>query len=271
MQRGAVETVSQATGAAAAIATTPVGAATEVLVRAERLSKVYRSGDTQRVVLDRLDLEVRRGERVAIVGPSGAGKSTLLHLLAALDTPSSGQVYFASRPLGSLDEAGRVEFRRRYVGFVWQRHHLLTEFTAAENVAMPLLVAGVATERALRQARELLAEVGMRERAEQCVAELSGGERQRVGIARALVHHPWLLLADEPTGELDEANAEAVLDLMERLHDAYRLTTIVATHNVALARRCGRVLSLQHGFLQPIPVADGGSPDGQGQQGGSCV
>jgi lipoprotein-releasing system ATP-binding protein len=259
---------------AAVTAPTAPAAVAEVLIGATGLRKVYRSGDSERVVLDGAELAVARGERVAVVGPSGAGKSTLLHLLAGLDTPSGGEVYFASRPLGALSEAERAEFRRRAVGFVWQRHHLLAGFTAVENVALPLRLAGLPARQAEQRAEELLAEVGLSERAGQPVAELSGGERQRVAVARALVHHPAVLLADEPTGELDEANAEAIVRLMERLHEAFRLTTIVATHNLALARRCSRVLRLEHGRLFPVVDVDGGRSGGavgRSEQGGSRV
>lgn len=227
------------------------------LLRVEKLSKTYRAGASERVVLAGVDLEVGRGEWVAIVGPSGAGKSTLLQLLAALDTPSSGQVYFASRALYSLGEEQRTSFRRRSIGFVWQRHHLLADFTAAENVAAPLLLDGRPQREALHRAGELLDQVGLGDRARQRAAELSGGERQRVAIARALANRPELLLADEPTGELDERNAEAVIGLMEKLHRTSRLTTILATHNAALARRSNRVLALEHGLLVPAEVAAG--------------
>ncbi len=231
----------------------------EPLLRVEKLSKTYRSGTSERTVLAGVDLTVGRGEWVAIIGPSGAGKSTLLQLLAALDTPSSGQVYFASRNLYSLGEEQRTSFRRRSVGIVWQRHHLLADFTAAENVAAPLLLDGVPQREALRRAGELLDVVGLSERARQRASELSGGERQRVAIARALANRPELLLADEPTGELDERNAEAVIGLMEQVHTSGRLTTILATHNPALAHRANRVLALDHGFLVPAEAAAGPS------------
>jgi lipoprotein-releasing system ATP-binding protein len=233
------------------------GGGDEPLVRVEELRKVFGSGPSQRVVLGGVNLDVARGEWVAIVGASGAGKSTFLQLVAALDTPSSGRVYFASRALHSLGEEQRAEFRRRSIGFVWQRHHLLTDFTAAENVAAPLLLDGVSRREALSQASDLLEQVGLGGRAGQRASELSGGERQRVAIARALVNRPELLLADEPTGELDEQNAEAVFRLMGHLHESRRLTTILATHNTALARRSNRVLALEHGFLVPVAEAAG--------------
>jgi lipoprotein-releasing system ATP-binding protein len=219
------------------------------ILRIESLRKVFLSGSQQIVPLDGVDLSIERGEIVAIIGPSGAGKSTLLHLLAALDTPTSGEVYFAGNSLRSLSEAGLAEYRNRAVGLVWQRHHLLPDFTAAENVAMPLLIQGKALALALRDASERLAEVGLADRAGQPAGELSGGEQQRVAIARALVNSPDLLLADEPTGDLDERNAEAIFELMQRLHRSHQLTSIFATHNLSMARRADRVLSLEHGKL----------------------
>jgi lipoprotein-releasing system ATP-binding protein len=233
------------------------------VIRAERLRKVFRSGDAELVVLAGVDLEVATGELVAIVGPSGAGKSTLLHLLAALDTPTSGTVYFQGNGYESLGDAELAEFRNRSVGFVWQRHHLLPDFTAAENVAMPLLIRGAAQDGALRAAGRWLEEVGLAARAHHRAGELSGGEQQRVAIARALVSGPSLLLADEPTGDLDEQNAEAIFELMQRLHQAHRLTSILATHNLGLARRASRILALEHGILRPCRPA--GAPETQGE------
>ncbi len=221
------------------------------VVRAVALRKVYRTGGTALVVLAGVDLSVAAGEIVAIVGPSGAGKSTLLHLLGSLDTPTSGTVYFDRRALSALNEVELAEFRSRSVGFVWQRHHLLPDFTAAENVAMPLLLRGAGRSEALRIARQWLDEVGLGDRGEYPAAALSGGEQQRVAIARALVSGPRVLLADEPTGDLDEQNADAVFGLMQHLHRSHRLTSILATHNLGLARRADRVLALQRGLLTP--------------------
>ncbi len=222
-----------------------------VVVRTEGLRKEFYSGRHEIVPLDGIDFSAERGELIAIVGPSGSGKSTFLHLLAALDTPTSGALYFAGNPLLSFGEPELVVYRNRSVGFVWQRHHLLPDFTAAENVAIPLLVHGTPAEEALRIAERWLGEVGLASRAGQRAGELSGGEQQRVAIARALVNDPVLLLADEPTGDLDERSAAGVFDLIERLHRSHRLTTILATHNLALARRADRVLALQHGKLAP--------------------
>jgi lipoprotein-releasing system ATP-binding protein len=225
------------------------------ILRVEGLQKVFPSGAQLIAPLNGIDLSVGRGELVAIVGPSGTGKSTLLHLLAALDTPTSGEVYFAGNSLRSLAESELAEYRNRSVGLVWQRHHLLPDFTAAENVAMPLLIQGQAFGSASREAAERLAEVGLADRSEQPAGKLSGGEQQRVAIARALVTKPDLLLADEPTGDLDERNAEAIFELMQRLHRSHQLTSIVATHNLSLARRADRLLCLEHGKLAPAGEA----------------
>jgi len=236
-----------------------VSAAREIL-RTEALRKTFHSGSQEIVPLNGIDLRVEQGEMIAVIGPSGAGKSTLLHLLAALDTPTSGEVYFAGNSLRSLREAELAEYRNRAVGFVWQRHHLLPDFTAAENVAMPLLVRGKALGQAMRVAEGWLDEVGLAGRTGQRAGELSGGEQQRVAIARALVNQPSLLLADEPTGDLDERSAEAIFELMQRLHRSHQLTSILATHNLSLARRTERALLLEHGKLAP---AGGAKPQGE--------
>jgi lipoprotein-releasing system ATP-binding protein len=229
------------------------------ILRTRALRKVFHSGGHEITPLDGVDLVVERGEMIAIVGPSGTGKSTFLHLLAALDTPTSGEVYFAADSLGSLREAELAEYRNHSVGFVWQRHHLLPDFTAAENVAMPLLVRRQALGEALRVARGWLADVGLAKNADQRAGELSGGEQQRVAIARALVNQPALLLADEPTGDLDERSAESVFELMQRLHRTHHLTSIVATHNLTLARRTDRILKLESGKLTPAEEAFAGT------------
>ena len=229
------------------------------LVRVEGVRKAFRSGEGELTVLANIHLHIAEGEMVAIVGPSGAGKSTLLHLLGALDTPTNGAIYFNGRALAALSDAERAVYRNRSVGFVWQRHHLLPDFTAAENVAMPLLVKGMPRGEAHRLACGWLEGVGLASRADHRAAELSGGEQQRAAIARALAGSPRLLLADEPTGDLDEGNAEAVFQLMQRLHKVHRLTSLMATHNLALARRCDRVLALEHGILEPRDGAALGS------------
>jgi lipoprotein-releasing system ATP-binding protein len=238
---------------------------TAVVLESRGLKKTYGGGEKSITVLADANLSLRRGEMVAIVAPSGAGKSTLLHLLAALDTPTSGTVYFATKAIESIDDAALADFRNRAIGFLWQRHQLLPDFTAAENVAMPLLVRGEDFTTALGLAREWLAEVGLENRANHRAGELSGGEQQRVAIARALVTGPSVLLADEPTGDLDEQNAWAVFELLERLHRAHKLTSLIATHNLALAARCDRVLGLEHGVLQTREAAASasGAPRGE--------
>jgi lipoprotein-releasing system ATP-binding protein len=225
--------------------------ASGTILRTENLGKVFRSGSAEIVPLDGVNFSAERGEMIAIIGPSGAGKSTFLHLLAALDTPSSGEVYFAQSSLSSFSEEELAEYRNESVGFVWQRHHLLPDFTAAENVAMPLLLRGATLGQALRKSQDWLSEVGLADRARQHAGELSGGEQQRVAIARALVNEPVLVLADEPTGDLDERSAEGIFELIERLHRSHRLTSILATHNLSLARRADRVLALERGRLAP--------------------
>jgi lipoprotein-releasing system ATP-binding protein len=217
------------------------------LLRVRNLKKVFRSGNSDLVLFENLSFEVRAGEILAIVGESGAGKSTLLHILGVLDTASDGDVYFAQVELAKLSEDAAAEFRSRELGFVWQFHYLLPEFSAAENVAMPLLMRGVARREAERQALQWLREVGLTDRASHRSGELSGGEQQRVALARALITRPKVLMADEPTGDLDNRTAEAVFDLIARLHRDYRLTSLIVTHNLGFARRCDRVLRLERG------------------------
>jgi lipoprotein-releasing system ATP-binding protein len=224
---------------------------TEIL-RAEGVKKVFRSGSTDLVLFDNLSFRVGRGEMVGIVGQSGAGKSTLLHILGALDRPSAGEIYCAEIKLQSLSHEAAAEFRNREIGFVWQFHYLLPEFTALENVAMPLLVRGVDGETAEAEAMRWLREVGLQDRSHHRSGELSGGEQQRVALARALVTGPKVLLADEPTGDLDTKTSAAVFDLIARLHSDHRLTSLIATHSLAFARRCHRVLRLENGRLEEI-------------------
>jgi len=189
---------------------------------------------------------------LAIVGESGVGKSTLLHILGALDSASSGDVYCAQLQLNSLSEDSAAEFRNREIGFVWQFHYLLPEFTAAENVAMPLLLRGTSQQEAGSEASRWLREVGLEHRAHHRSGELSGGEQQRVSLARALITRPKLLLADEPTGDLDGRTADTVFELIARLHRDYQLTSLIATHNLAFARKCHRVLRLQRGKMEEV-------------------
>ena len=222
------------------------------LLRVRSLKKVFRSGNSDLVLFENLSFEVRTGEMLAIVGESGAGKSTLLHILGVLDTASDGDVYFAQVELAKLSEDAAAEFRSRELGFVWQFHYLLPEFSAAENVAMPLLMRGVARGEAERQALQWLREVGLTDRASHRSGELSGGEQQRVALARALITRPKVLMADEPTGDLDNRTAEAVFDLIARLHRDYRLTSLIVTHNLGFARRCDRVLRLERGQASEV-------------------
>ncbi len=228
----------------------------EAVVRAEDLTKRFPSGPVDVVVFSGLHLEVRRGERLALVGESGAGKSTLLYLLSGLDRPSAGRIHIDGEEITLLSTDELADLRNRKIGFVWQSHNLLPEFTAAENVAMPLRIRGVGEATAARRARDLLAEVGLAERAHHRAGELSGGEQQRVALARALAADPPILLADEPTGNLDPATGDRVFDLLTRLQQARRLTTILVTHNGAFARRCDRILRLERGRLVPEAAPD---------------
>ncbi|HUH61674.1 MAG TPA: ABC transporter ATP-binding protein [Terracidiphilus sp.] len=222
------------------------------IIEVSGLKKSYRTANRELVLFEGLDLEVAEGELVAIVGQSGAGKSTLLHILGALDAPSAGRVYCASTNVAHLSPREAAIFRNREIGYVWQFHYLLPEFTALENVAMPLLARGVSRKEASAMAANWLREVDLEDRASHRPGELSGGEQQRVALARALVNHPRLLLADEPTGDLDQITAGRVFDLIERLHATHGLTSMVVTHNLDLARRCARVLHLQAGRLAPL-------------------
>lgn len=224
--------------------------ATEPAIRVENLEKTYPTARGALTLFKGLDLEVEVGELVAIVGQSGAGKSTLLHILGALDAPSAGTVYCASTNVAMLRARQAAAFRNREIGYVWQFHYLLPEFTALENVAMPLLAGGERRAQAEEAAAGWLDQVGLAERRDHRPGELSGGEQQRVALARALVNNPRLLLADEPTGDLDEGTAGQVFDLIQRLHATYRLTSVIVTHNMELAARCSRVLRLESGRLK---------------------
>jgi lipoprotein-releasing system ATP-binding protein len=229
----------------------------EPLLRVEGLSKEYagnsRSGRGALRLFSGLDLEVRSGELIAIVGQSGSGKSTLLHMLGALDAPSAGTIYCGPTKVTQLNTREAARFRNEQVGYVWQFHYLLPEFTAQENVAMPLLARGVERRAAMKDAAQWLAETGLADRAAHRPGELSGGEQQRVALARALVTRPRLLLADEPTGDLDGASADLVFGLIERLHEAHGLTSVLVTHNLELAGRCTRTLRLAGGRLEEVP------------------
>ena len=237
----------------------------QALLSAVGLTKIYpaiaadsravspNANSSGEVVLFRnLDFSIASGEMVAIVGESGSGKSSLLHLLAALDRPTAGEVWLGDTNLSQLNARQSAEFRNRDVGYVWQFHYLLPEFTALENVAMPLLARGLRRTEALQQASLWLNEVGLSARAAHRSGELSGGEQQRVSLARALVIGPRLLLADEPTGDLDGKTAEAVFSLIQKLHREHQLTSVLVTHNMEFAARCGRVLRLRDGCLQQL-------------------
>jgi lipoprotein-releasing system ATP-binding protein len=223
-----------------------------VAVHAEGLAKRYDSAGNELTIFENLTLQVAGGQRVALVGESGAGKSTLLHLLGGLDRPSEGRIFFGDQEITGLDESGLAGFRNRMLGFVWQTHHLLPEFTAHENVMMPLLVRGVPRSRAFEPAIERLEEVGLKDRATHRAGELSGGEQQRVVLARALVGAPGVLLADEPTGNLDYKTGGKIADLLDEIHRSHRLTSVVVTHNLELARRCDRILKLEKGSLLEV-------------------
>jgi lipoprotein-releasing system ATP-binding protein len=221
----------------------------EFAIRAENLAKVYRSGESELAIFRGLQLTVRKGESLALTGESGAGKSTLLHLLGGLDSPTEGSVYYGTMDVTRLNEADLARFRNQTIGFVWQSHYLLPEFTALENAAMPLLIRGESWEVARARAEEVMTEVGLKERAHHRAGELSGGEQQRVALARALVGRPEVLLADEPTGNLDPRTGEKIFNLLQDLHRSHTLTSVIVTHNPAFAARCDRALRVESGGL----------------------
>ena len=220
-------------------------------VDVQGLNKVYQLGAQRIHVLRDLELHVAHGEMIAIVGASGVGKSTLLHLLGGLDRADSGQIIVADTDLRALDDSSLVRFRNRNVGFVFQFHHLMSEFDATENVEMPLRVARESGNAARRRAVDLLSRVGLGERLKHRPSEMSGGEQQRVAVARALAMKPALLLADEPTGDLDETTADSLHELLKNMHAEQGLTSVIATHNPRLAAACNRVFRLERGQLHP--------------------
>ncbi len=223
---------------------------TDIVLEAKSVAKIYRQGSLEVSVLHDIDLKVQRGEQIAVVGASGSGKSTLLHLLGGLDSPSSGTVSLDGQNLMELNEVERGRLRNQKIGFVYQFHHLLPEFTALENVMMPLLIRRVSNRRAREKAMQLLDKVGLGHRKVHKPAELSGGERQRAAIARALIIDPVCLLADEPTGNIDRQNAKNIQQLMTRLDHEFQISLIVATHDLQLASSIDRVLKLEDGKLK---------------------
>ena len=227
-----------------------------MVIQAEALAKTYAEGKMHTPVFDGLELAVHAGETVAIVGASGAGKSTLLHLLGGLDTPTSGEVYVTGQKMSALSDGARGQLRNRALGFIYQFHHLLPDFTALENVMMPVLLGGADVAIATQRAKALLGQVGLGHRIEHKPGELSGGERQRAAVARALVNQPACVLGDEPTGNLDEKTAATVFELMLELNRAQKTSLVLVTHDRRLASRLDRVLELHEGRLRELATSE---------------
>jgi lipoprotein-releasing system ATP-binding protein len=224
-------------------------------LRVEELKKVFRSGSSDLVLFENLSFNVSEGEMLAIVGESGTGKSTLLHILGGLDRPTAGDVFLGSVHVNRLGEEGAADLRATTIGFVWQFHYLLPEFTALENTAMPLLIQGAQRRPALKTAADWLDQVGLSDRGHHRTGELSGGEQQRVALARALIAGPKVLMADEPTGDLDAKTADVVFGLIRRLHQQHGLTSLIVTHNMDFARQCDRALRLTRGHVEEVASA----------------
>ncbi len=222
------------------------------ILQVRNLSKAYKSGDQHLEVLIDLSLEVEKGEMVAVTGVSGSGKSTLLHLLGGMDKPDTGSICISGQELSQLSALELARFRNSTIGFVFQFHHLLPEFTAMENVMMPLLLRGLPVARAIPAAQEAIEDVGLAQRAQHRPGELSGGEQQRVALARALVGNPSLLLADEPTGNLDPVTGESISALFRTLHERHQVTSLLVTHNEKLALMCSRSYHLTGGRLENV-------------------
>lgn len=232
----------------------------DIILSAKGLGRTYTQGDLSVDVLSDIDLEIAQGERVAIIGSSGSGKSTLLHLLGGLDSPTSGSVTIAGQNVAGMSQAKRGRLRNEHVGFVYQFHHLLPEFSALENVSMPLLIRGEKKSNASKAAAELLERVGLGERLRHKPSELSGGERQRAAIARALINRPGVVLADEPTGNLDESTAERVYQLMLELNTELGTSFLMVTHDTRFAARMDKVLQLTQGGLQSVTLPQSATP-----------
>lgn len=222
------------------------------LLRCENLSKFYQEGDNRVQILKNIDLTIHSGELVAIVGSSGSGKSTLLHMLGGLDTPSEGNVWINEQSLPSLGDSELARLRNRHLGFVYQFHHLMADFSALENVMMPMLIQGIAKSEAQDRAATMLQAVGLTHRITHRPAALSGGERQRVAIARALVNQPDLVLADEPTGNLDQKTTESIFELIQQLNQEQHTAFLLVTHDLALAEKMSRRLKMQDGVLTEV-------------------
>lgn len=226
----------------------------DIILRTEGLSKAYALPKGELRVFEGIDLELERGDLVAVMGVSGVGKTTLLNLLGALDRPTSGRIWLDGQDLGTLSESALSALRNAKIGFVFQFFHLLPEFTAAENVAFPLLIRGAGRREAVARAREMLGEVSLGDKADFRPGQLSGGEQQRVAVARALINEPGVLLADEPTGNLDAKTGGMVLEIILELHRKRGLSSIVVTHNERIAARCHKVFVMEAGALKPIPL-----------------